>query len=34
VGEDTIVMAHVEPVWVSPDGTKLGIILIRAGFVD
>jgi len=34
VGEDTIVTAHVEPVWVSPDGTKLGIILIRAGFID
>lgn len=33
-GEDTIVTAVIEPVWVSPDGTRLGVILIRAGFVD
>jgi hypothetical protein len=33
-GEDTIVTAQIEPVWVSPDGNKLGVILLRAGFVD
>lgn len=33
-GEDTIVTVEIRPVWVSPDGAKLGVILIRAGFVD
>lgn len=34
-GQETIVSMRVEPVWVSPtDGNRLGIILIRAGFVD
>ena len=34
-GEDTIVEAVVEPPWVAPsDGTKLGVILSRAGFVE
>lgn len=33
-GVDTVVVAEIDPVWVSPkDGTKLGIILVQAGFV-
>lgn len=34
-GEDTIVAAEIDPVWISPqDGTELGIILLQAGFVE
>lgn len=34
-GEDTVVAAGIDPVWVSPkDGTKLGVILVQAGFVE
>ncbi len=33
-GADTIVSIRIDPVWVAPQtGTKLGIILQRAGFV-
>lgn len=33
-GEDTIVVAEIRPVWQSPDGVKLGVILLRVGFVE
>jgi hypothetical protein len=34
-GEDVVVAAELDKVWVSPDdGAKLGIILSRAGFLD
>ncbi len=33
--EDVVVTAELDKVWVSPeDGSKLGIILSRAGFLD
>ena len=32
-GGDTIVSATIEPPWISPNNTKLGVILSRAGFV-
>ncbi len=35
VAEDTIVEARLDKAWVSPaDGTRLGVILLRAGFID
>lgn len=34
-GEDTIVAAELDKIWVAPDdGAKLGVILVRAGFLD
>jgi hypothetical protein len=33
-GEDTIAAAEIHPVWESPDGVKLGVILLRAGFTE
>ncbi|MCW5982414.1 MAG: hypothetical protein KIT09_30285 [Bryobacteraceae bacterium] len=34
-GEDTIAAARINPPWISPkDGTKLGIILVQAGFIE
>jgi hypothetical protein len=33
-GGDTIVKMTVEPAWVSPNNTRLGVILVRAGFVE
>lgn len=33
-GADTIVAAEIRPVWESPNGVKLGVILLRAGFVE
>lgn len=33
-GRDTIAAAQIDPPWVSPkDGTRLGVILVHAGFV-
>jgi hypothetical protein len=33
-GEETIVAAEIRPVWESPNGVKLGVILLRVGFVE
>lgn len=33
-GENTIVAAEIRPAWESPNGVKLGVILLRAGFVE
>ncbi|MCP5113501.1 MAG: hypothetical protein GY953_21920, partial [bacterium] len=32
--EDNIVAIEIDPVWVAPNGTQLGFILTRAGFIE